>query len=687
MWETKQSPIGRTIVSPQRYLWETIVNPQRYLWETIVNPQRYLWETKQAFFNQYINLNQKIMNKLKLITTIIAICAIIASAQAQRDLTVGKLDQKRIALIIGNSAYQNGGALRNPVNDARAMATTLRKLNFTVLKYENLSQSKMKQRIDEFGTKAANYDVALFYYAGHGIQTKGLNYLVPIDASLKTEQQIEYNCVRADRMFGSIEGEKTHIIILDACRNNPFERSWGRNTSGSGLAFMQAPSGSFIAYATSPGQTASDGTGNNGLYTEILIQEIVKPNRTIVEVFQNVRARVQKKSKIELKKKQTPWESTSLNNNFYFTISSSNNKTNNTRKESEWGEEETVYTYGKIKIFTEFTGNFYLDGKRKGRLNANTRKTLNNVTCGSHTYKIVSSNEIKTGTITVYKDQTANIEIRSTKKPEGTFMLNANFTVPAAGLNIKMRGIQGGTFTMGSNAGSDETPHTVRVSNFAMMRYEVTVAEFEKFINATNYQTDADKRTGNYGSWVYKNSNWKKQDGVNWKCDIAGDIRSRSDYNHPVIHVSWHDAIAYAKWLSQKTGKTWRLPTEAEWEYAARGGQNYKYAGSNNISDVAWYTTTTNDKGTKPVGQKKPNGFGLYDMSGNVYEWCSDWYAKDYYKNSPTDNPKGASSGSIRVIRGGGWSSFAVDCRVANRSLNDSGDRGNYLGFRLAFRP
>lgn len=247
------------------------------------------------------------------------VCISTILAAQERDLIIGELtENKRLALVIGNAAYQKVGELPNPVNDARAIAKTLQRLNFTVLKYENLSQSQMKQCMDEFGEKMKTYDVALFYYAGHGIQTKGLNYLVPVDASVKEEQQIEYKCVRADRVFGSIPVNKTNIVILDACRNNPFERSWSRSTNGSGLAFMQAPSGSLIAYATSPGQTASDGTGQNGLYTEILMEEMCKPNKNILQVFQTVRAKVEKKSQNELNKKQTPWESTSLKTDFYF---------------------------------------------------------------------------------------------------------------------------------------------------------------------------------------------------------------------------------------------------------------------------------------------------------------------------------------------------------------------------------
>ncbi len=226
------------------------------------------------------------------------------------------LKNKRLALIVGNSEYQYGGSLANPVNDARAMQETLSSLGFDVIKRENCTQKALKMAMDEFGKRLDNYDVGLFFYAGHGVQVNGNNYLIPVDAKLDNEQDAEYDCVRADRILAKMEsaGSKANIVILDACRNNPFERSWRRSGSGKGLAFMNAPSGSLIAYATAPGNTASDGSGKNGLYTSALLKHISAKGLTIEDVFKRVRKTVMEQSG----NKQTPWESTSLTGDFYF---------------------------------------------------------------------------------------------------------------------------------------------------------------------------------------------------------------------------------------------------------------------------------------------------------------------------------------------------------------------------------
>lgn len=251
---------------------------------------------------------------------IFAILSVVLQGQSMN--LMSSQTEKKLALIIGNGNYAVS-ILPNPENDARSMADVLRKLGFIVIEYENLNQAQIKYVIDDFGLRLKGNDVGLFYYAGHGIQAKGYNYLIPVDAQLKTEEQVEYDCVRADRILALMEtsGTKINIIILDACRNNPFERSWTRSTTGKGLAFMSAPRGTLIAYATAPGSTASDGSGKNGLYTSALLESIQIPDITIIQMFQNVRNIVTKKSNDQ----QTPWESTSLTADFYFNRSAGEN--------------------------------------------------------------------------------------------------------------------------------------------------------------------------------------------------------------------------------------------------------------------------------------------------------------------------------------------------------------------------
>ncbi|MDY0296013.1 MAG: bifunctional serine/threonine-protein kinase/formylglycine-generating enzyme family protein [Acidobacteriota bacterium] len=246
-----------------------------------------------------------------------------------------------------------------------------------------------------------------------------------------------------------------------------------------------------------------------------------------------------------------------------------------------------------------------------------------------------------------------------------------------------------GEFPMGSKKGkSGEKPvHRVYLDTYYISKYAVTFDQYDAFCNATGWSMPLD------GGW--------------------------GRGSRPVINVSWDDAVAFCRWLSGKTGKTVRLPTEAEWEKAARGGNNSRgfiYSGSNDLNSVGWYNQNSGAKflrmlpflpeyssekkiqrylkwlldkkcGSHPVGEKAANELGLHDMSGNVWEWCADWYDKDYYSRSPARNPTGPSSGSLRVVRGGSWGDYASFCRSASRFYGHPSNRGLFLGFRPVMEP
>ena len=243
--------------------------------------------------------------------------------------------------------------------------------------------------------------------------------------------------------------------------------------------------------------------------------------------------------------------------------------------------------------------------------------------------------------------------------------------------------VEGGSFEMGSSSGySEESPeHEVTLNSFLMSKYEITNKQYCIFLN----------EEGNLSEGGVEWTNLKGS-FLNEKCRISeksGRFSVESGFeDHAVIYVSWYGARAYCTWLSKKIGKEVRLPTEAEWEYAARGGKKsrgYTYSGSDSIGEVAWYDVNDdNSVLVQKVGGKSPNELGLYDMTGNVWEWCSDWYDEDYYSSSPSRNPKGSSLGNSKVLRGGSWYTDASFCRVAFRYSYDPDRRDYRYGFRVA---
>jgi len=226
-------------------------------------------------------------------------------------------DEKRQALVIGNGKYMSA-PLKNPVNDARDIAAALKKSGFEVVLGEDWGQREMEDAIIKFGRKLQSGGVGLFYYAGHGIQVAGANYLLPVDARIESESDVRFEAVDAGRVLGKMQDadNRLNIVILDACRNNPFARSF--RDAQVGLARMDAPAGALVAYATAPGSVAEDGEQRNGLYTGTLLKYLLQPDIEIGMMFRKVREEVLRQSG----KKQVPWESSSLVGEFHFMASS-----------------------------------------------------------------------------------------------------------------------------------------------------------------------------------------------------------------------------------------------------------------------------------------------------------------------------------------------------------------------------
>ncbi|MBU2568225.1 MAG: SUMF1/EgtB/PvdO family nonheme iron enzyme [Elusimicrobia bacterium] len=288
----------------------------------------------------------------------------------------------------------------------------------------------------------------------------------------------------------------------------------------------------------------------------------------------------------------------------------------------------------------------YIDETYKGE----TPLKVTEVSAGLHSLKLSMSE---------YKNWDKQIEIRGLETTTVTADLEPAPAGYISGIiggkeitgrdGAEMVLIPAGEFTMGSDGGdSDEKPaHKVYLDAYYIDKYEVTFEQYDKFCEATGRTKPSD-------------SGWGRG-------------------NRPVINVSWHDAVAYANYYGK------RLPTEAEWEKACRGGSETEYCfgdSESKLSSYAWYYANSGGK-THPVGQKKPNQYGIYDMHGNVWEWCSDWYDSGYYKNSPYKNPKGSGSDS-RVLRGGCWNYFASDCRSSNRGRRAPGGGSDFRGFRCA---
>jgi formylglycine-generating enzyme required for sulfatase activity len=514
--------------------------------------------------------------------------------------------ERRLALVMGNGAYKTA-PLANAVNDARLIADRLQAERFEIFPYYNASQKDMKRAVVEFtsAVRGSGMDTVVFiYYAGHGVQVNGENYLIPADASIDKEGDVDIESVGVSSLMSALERLETRlkIVVLDACRTNPF----GYARSGDrGLARIDAPSGSIVAFSTAPGKSAQDGEGGHSLYTTALAEALGEPGLKIEDVFKKARVAVSAATNGE----QTPWESTSLMGDFY-----------PAGEKAGSGEQVAALKNVATKPRPE------PDQRRTAALTAPLTAPLANP-------------PVETASFRDCGDCPEMVPV-----PTGTFMM-------------------GSAENESERLGDEGPQHRVTIARpFAIGKYAVTFAEW-----------DACVADGGCGGYKPSDNGWGRGD-------------------HPVIYVFWRDAQNYVRWLRAKTGMAYRLPSEAEREYAARAGTSTPFWWGTAISTSQAnyngdYTYGNGKKGqnraaTLPVSSFEPNPWGLYQMHGNVWEWADDCFHGGYYA-PPTDGSawKGGLC-FLHVIRGGSWQDAPAWLRSARRLGWVT--RWRHVGFRVA---
>ncbi len=591
--------------------------------------------------------------------------------------------EKRIALVIGNGAYKTSTTLKNPPNDAADVSAALKSVGFTVTTLVDGKREAMEKAVRDFGNALKDPDaVGLFYYSGHGAQVDGANYLLPVDADIQAEDELAYKAVNAEQVLAKMRsaGNRLNIVVMDACRNNPFPGSTRSADKGLAVVRVKVPE-SIIVYATDPGAVAQDGDGRNSPFTTAFIAQLTVPGQEISVALRRVTGEV----KVVTGGSQTPWVSTNYTSDFAFRAGSASTSAPPPATPSKTPSFGAVAAAtGNLSIQLAYPGTVSVAGL-SAAVPAGT-VPVNDLAAGSQTITVrYADGKSESLTVTVPVGGTVSVSFTYTPPAptpasaaaqttgSGTTGAKADASSPSRTYRNEVW-VEGGIFRMGSDSGSrDEKPvHTVILSGFWIMNTEVT--------------------QGDYRALMGTNPSYLKGDSL------------------PVEWVSWYDSVAYANKLSQKDGlipaytiingtnvtwnkgaNGWRLPTEAEWEYAALGGPKASglatstvYAGSSDAGSVAWYKGNSGNK-THQVATKAPNVLGLYDMAGNAAEWTNDWY--DSYSSDGQTDPSGASAGAVIAVRGGEFNNEALHVRSSARDTYPPSAHLFALGFRLVRRP
>jgi formylglycine-generating enzyme required for sulfatase activity len=554
-------------------------------------------------------------------------CITVASAV----LTFSASPQERpprVALVIGNASYPDASTpLSTTIRDARTLAEEFRRSDFDVDLKENLGKEEMRVAIDAFMNKIRSGMSALFYFNGFGIQVGRQTYLIPVNAQIWTEAEVRRDGVSIDATLAEMNrrGAKVKIVIIDAARRNPFERRF--RTSAAGLAAVDAPEGTLAMYSAAPGKVLNDGTGTNSLFVSELIKELRVPNLTAEEVFNRARIGVSRASNNE----QVPWVASSLIDEFYF------GATRPTQSSAPAPTPAPAPAPAPTQT----------DSPAPPPAPAPPTQATNPAPSPAPA-PVPAPPPPPTQASTPPAPPPPEPSGQASAKPGDTFRDCADcgevVVVPA------------GSFQMGSASEFENPVHNVKIEKpFAIGRHEVTFDEWDQCVEEGGCKHRPDDR------------DWGRGD-------------------RPVINVSWLDAKAFVAWLSQKTGKTYRLPSEAEWEYAARGGASTPYWWGRDVGARqanCRECKADNPQQTLPVGSFKPNPFGLFDTAGNAAEWVEDCW-NDNYRGAPVNGTAWQTGQCrLRVLRGGAYDSQARYLRSQSRFRYDSDVRFSANGFRV----
>jgi formylglycine-generating enzyme required for sulfatase activity len=526
--------------------------------------------------------------------------------------------ETRIALVIGNSEYSSG-PLPNPANDAKMIGETLSSLGFEVIARRNADQNTMKRAIQEFGArleKGGPSAVGLFYYAGHGVQLNGRNYLIPTTAQIEREGDVEIEAVSADWVIEQMRyaRNRLNIVILDACRNNPFTRSM--RSVDHGLASMDAPAGILIAYSTAPGAVAADGSGRNSPYTEALSQAMRDLHEPVEQVFKHVRVGVMSATS----GKQVPWESSSLTGDFYFADAPSKIAAvqNAPAAQSAPPPPAAAEPNRSSGTFSSFVSGLFGTNKTAPEpsakpVDAPIRQAMNipnkapevpaGSISGNSAVAVLQSIGIQNGDIDAsHSYPQSSIRQLVAHSPRHVTVGNTQKEIQAA-LALCRQYSSDCQISMFS----DETLRTQTLEPFDMDTLPVSVQAFRQFVDATHYKTEAE----NVGfAYAYVGgSKVQAVGGGNWRNGIKQhEVVDES----AVVAVSFQDAVAYCRYKGE------RLPTENEWEYIARGPARHTFPWGENMGPAVG---TANAAPRAGDGPGEGIGGRYRGLSGNVWQW------------------------------------------------------------------